>query len=151
TEFEVDGLRADIVLHKTARALAALDGRSAVTAADIRAAAVLALPHRQRRRPFEQPRPDRERLEESLSRLGMPKDRGGGSESSNSESAGQSEGPRDGEKGDPSDQVFAPTAPQPVRRIEVVKPAGSDTPARGGRRNPTPAGARGHYVRAVAD
>ncbi len=51
-EFEVDGLRADLALHKTARALAALDGRTQASTEDVRAAAELVLPHRQRRRPF---------------------------------------------------------------------------------------------------
>ncbi|WP_042589241.1 ATP-binding protein, partial [Ralstonia solanacearum] len=54
-EFEVASLRADIVMHKAARALAALDGRTEVTAEDVRDAAELVLPHRRRRKPFEQP------------------------------------------------------------------------------------------------
>jgi magnesium chelatase subunit D len=51
--YEVDGLRADIVIYKAAVALAALDGRTRVGAADVRAAATLALPHRRRRDPFD--------------------------------------------------------------------------------------------------
>lgn len=51
--YEVDGLRADIVIYKGAAALAALDGRHQATAADVRGAAELALPHRRRRRPFD--------------------------------------------------------------------------------------------------
>src|SRR5204862_1880708 len=61
---EVDGLRADLVMNKTARALAAWQGRLQVTVDDIRAAAELVLPHRRRRKPFERPELDRERLEE---------------------------------------------------------------------------------------
>ncbi|MHA1303795.1 MAG: ATP-binding protein, partial [Candidatus Heimdallarchaeaceae archaeon] len=45
--------RADIVMEKTARALAALDGRNYVTEEDIKEAALLALPHRIRQQPFE--------------------------------------------------------------------------------------------------
>jgi magnesium chelatase subunit D len=52
--YEVDGLRADIVIYKAAAALAAYDGRDAATVADVRAAAALALPHRRRRDPFEE-------------------------------------------------------------------------------------------------
>ncbi len=52
--YEVDGLRADIVIYKAAAAIAAYDGRDAVTVADVRAAAALALPHRRRRDPFEE-------------------------------------------------------------------------------------------------
>ena len=50
----VDGHRADIVLIKTAETIAAVDGHTEVTKEDIRAAARLALPHRMRRRPFEE-------------------------------------------------------------------------------------------------
>ncbi len=49
----VDGHRADIVTLKAAKALAAWNGRDAVTLVDVDAAASLALAHRMRRRPFE--------------------------------------------------------------------------------------------------
>jgi magnesium chelatase subunit D len=65
-EFDVASLRADIVLHKAGRALAALDGRNAVTPGDIRTAAALVLPHRRRRSPFEQAGLDHERLDELM-------------------------------------------------------------------------------------
>jgi magnesium chelatase subunit D len=68
-ELEVDGLRADLALHKSARALAALDGRLAVTLDDVRTAAGFVLPHRRRRRPFEQPGLDRQRLDDCLDAL----------------------------------------------------------------------------------
>jgi magnesium chelatase subunit D len=45
--------RADIVMEKAAKALAALDGRDYVTEDDIKEAAVLALTHRMRQKPFE--------------------------------------------------------------------------------------------------
>jgi magnesium chelatase subunit I len=49
----VDGHRADIVTLKTARALAAYQGRNNVILDDVTAAAELALPHRVRRTPFD--------------------------------------------------------------------------------------------------
>ncbi|MGE4527521.1 MAG: ATP-binding protein [Rhodospirillaceae bacterium] len=49
----VDGHRSDIVMLKAAKALAAWAGRGEVTEADVEEAAVLALAHRMRRRPFE--------------------------------------------------------------------------------------------------
>jgi len=52
-KLEVDGHRADITVIKAALALAAFDGRDKVAADDIKKAARLALPHRMRRRPFE--------------------------------------------------------------------------------------------------
>lgn len=45
--------RADIVMEKTAKAIAALDGRSYVTLEDIKESAVLSLSHRTRQQPFE--------------------------------------------------------------------------------------------------
>ena len=73
-EFEVASLRADIVIHKAARALAALAGRSQVTPDDVRGAAELALPHRRRRKPFEQPGLDKERLDELMQQALQPPD-----------------------------------------------------------------------------
>ncbi|WP_042402039.1 ATP-binding protein, partial [Streptacidiphilus carbonis] len=64
--FEVDGLRADIVMARTAVALAAWSGRTAVTAEDVRTAAQLALPHRRRRNPFDAPGLDEEKLDRTL-------------------------------------------------------------------------------------
>ncbi len=50
----VDGLRGELTLIRTARALAALDGKSRVAAADVRAIAVSALRHRLRRDPLDE-------------------------------------------------------------------------------------------------
>lgn len=62
-EFEVASLRADIVMHKVARALAALEGRATVNLTDVKNAAEFVLPHRRRRKPFEQPGLNKERLD----------------------------------------------------------------------------------------
>ncbi|MFF0308931.1 magnesium chelatase subunit D family protein [Streptosporangium sp. NPDC004379] len=67
-EFEVDGLRADLVAAHAAIAHAAWHGRTAVEVEDVRAAARLALPHRRRRDPFDAPGLDEDRLEEVLER-----------------------------------------------------------------------------------
>ncbi|MFJ8001877.1 putative cobaltochelatase [Streptomyces sp. NPDC096310] len=64
--FEVDGMRADIVMARTATALAAWAGRTDVTADDVRQAALLALPHRRRRNPFDAPGLDEEKLDDTL-------------------------------------------------------------------------------------
>jgi magnesium chelatase subunit D len=64
--FEVDGMRADLVLARTALAHAAWRGAAAVSAEDVRVAARLALPHRRRRDPFEPLGLDGERLEQAL-------------------------------------------------------------------------------------
>jgi magnesium chelatase subunit D len=69
-EFEVDGLRADLVMARAAIALAAWHDRGAVTPADVRVAARLALPHRRRRDPFDAPGLDEDRLDDILDRTG---------------------------------------------------------------------------------
>jgi magnesium chelatase subunit D len=154
-ELEVDGLRADIVLHKASRALAALDGRASVRPDDVRAAAELVLPHRQRRRPFERPELDRQRLNNLLAQMGQPQGEGQdhpGPQGPGDGPAPPGEGnspPGDSRETEAAPQVFAPAPLPDVRRIEVVPP-GSTTQARG-RRNPTPTRGHGHYVRAVPD
>jgi Mg-chelatase subunit ChlI len=54
----VDGHRSDLTLVKTSLAFAAIDGQSAVGREHVEKAASLALPHRMRRRPFEESRMD---------------------------------------------------------------------------------------------
>ena len=63
---EVDGHRADIVLIKTAETLAAVDGHTEVTKDDLKTAAKLALPHRMRRRPFEEQKLDWETVDKVI-------------------------------------------------------------------------------------
>ncbi|MFJ7154999.1 putative cobaltochelatase [Streptomyces sp. NPDC101118] len=70
--FEVDGMRADIVMARTATALAAWAGRTDVRKEDVRQAALLALPHRRRRNPFDAPGLDEEKLDRILD--GFPDD-----------------------------------------------------------------------------
>ncbi|MCW2556872.1 MAG: hypothetical protein JWP55_836 [Mycobacterium sp.] len=86
--FGVDGMRADLVVARTAVAHAALRAADAwasgatgetrrenvptVGAEDIRVAAELALPHRRRRDPFDDPGLDPEQLNEALAQAGDP-------------------------------------------------------------------------------
>ncbi len=65
-EMDVDGHRADIVILKTALAHAAFEGRERISETDILLAAELALPHRLRRRPFEDPQSRMEQLSERI-------------------------------------------------------------------------------------
>ncbi len=64
--FDVDGMRADLVLARTATAHAAWRGDSEVTAEDVRVAAELTLPHRRRRDPFDEPGLDQQQLDDAL-------------------------------------------------------------------------------------
>ena len=63
-EHEVDGLRADIVIYKAAMTLAAYEGRTSVTPDDVLKVAEMALMHRMRRQPFDDPDMNTERLQE---------------------------------------------------------------------------------------
>ncbi|MEV1064930.1 putative cobaltochelatase [Streptomyces sp. NPDC050263] len=76
--FEVDGMRADIVMARTATALAAWAGRTDVLAEDVRQAALLALPHRRRRNPFDAPGLDESKLDETLEEFSGSDDGEGG-------------------------------------------------------------------------
>ena len=68
--FDVDGMRADLVVARTAVAHAAWRGARAVEEQDIRVAAELALPHRRRRDPFDDHGIDRDELDEALRQAG---------------------------------------------------------------------------------
>jgi magnesium chelatase subunit D len=140
-ELDVDGLRADIVLHKTACTLAALDGRTRVHLEDIRTAAELVLPHRRRRRPFERPELEREQLDEAFSKLELQSDLSGGRQPPEHETQG-ADAPRS------ESRIFSPAPVESLRRIEV---SAATTPSEQGRRNRSASGERGPYVRAVPD
>ncbi|HEV7628217.1 MAG TPA: putative cobaltochelatase, partial [Streptomyces sp.] len=104
--FEVDGMRADIVMARTATALAAWAGRTDVKEEDVRQAALLALPHRRRRNPFDAPGLDEDKLDETLqqhSGLDGSDDDDGGSDP---------DGPGDGPDG-PDDGGGAPPQGEP--------------------------------------
>lgn len=64
--FDVDGMRADLVVARTAVAHAAWRGADVVTEEDIRVAAELALPHRRRRDPFDDPGLDPGQLDDAM-------------------------------------------------------------------------------------
>jgi magnesium chelatase subunit D len=78
THLGVDGLRGDLVTAKAARALAAWEARGVVATEDVRRAALLALPHRRRRSPFEETGIDPEELESLLPEDPDPDPPGGG-------------------------------------------------------------------------
>ncbi|MGK2854067.1 MAG: magnesium chelatase subunit D family protein [Microbacteriaceae bacterium] len=122
--FDVDGLLADLVLARTAVAHAAWRGSQTVQEEDIRVAAELALPHRRRRDPFDDPGLDPERLDEALSQTEEapedpepdPEPPGGGSDAAGDSPApqgdSQSKTPANGQSGEPSEVPKKTGAPQ---------------------------------------
>jgi magnesium chelatase subunit D len=112
--FDVDGMRADLVVARTAAAHAAWRGVTTVEEQDIRVAAELALPHRRRRDPFDDPGIDRDQLDEALEQAGKhpepdPDPPGGGGQSTN----------------DPASQPDSPSAamPQPPKTRPSAPPS----------------------------
>ncbi|MEK8088642.1 putative cobaltochelatase [Thermithiobacillus plumbiphilus] len=144
-EFEVSSLRADIVMHKAARTLAALDGRRQVTAEDVRTAAELVLPHRRRRKPFEQTGLDRDQLDQLMQDAPEPPAPPPPPPSEQDMREGESSGEDARETGaGASEQVFAAGAASNVARLQVQGESEIS-----GRRSSSAKVRQGHYVRAV--
>jgi magnesium chelatase subunit D len=111
--FEVDGMRADLVTARTAVAHAAWRGASEVAEQDVRVAARLALPHRRRRDPFDEPGLDESALDDALDRAAEqvePPDGPGAPPLDGPDGPGGPEGPDDGPEG-PDDGPGPPEGP----------------------------------------
>jgi magnesium chelatase subunit D len=168
--FDVDGLRADIVIARTAAAHAAWRGAAEVTREDIRVAARLALPHRRRRNPFDAPGLDEDQLDEALGEPDEepePDPPSGGRPPEGSPDDGAGGGPPDngsgdGGRGDGPDDATAPAdsaGSEDERRQAPVGQAGRESVAPSGdtfraRRLEVPGkgqGAAGRRSRAATD
>jgi magnesium chelatase subunit D len=142
--FDVDGMRADLVVARTAVAHAAWRGADTVGEEDIRVAAELALPHRRRRDPFEDPGLDPDQLDAALAQTARhdgaddpipDPDPPGGGQSAPDDAADDAAEPQD----DPARTASAPSsasrpsaAPSPVFRTRalVVPGVGDGAPGR---------------------
>ncbi|WP_048145970.1 ATP-binding protein [Methanoplanus limicola] len=58
--------RAEITIVRTAKTISAFNGREEVTTEDVREAMALALPHRMRRKPFEDPQVDQQKINDMM-------------------------------------------------------------------------------------
>jgi magnesium chelatase subunit D len=130
--FDVDGMRADLVIARTAVAHAAWCGCDTVSERDIRVAAELALPHRRRRDPFDDPGIDPGQLDAALAEAHGPPDDPepdpeppGGGESMN-DAARQMDSPRPQTPTKPS---AAPSATFRTRAL-TVPGVGAGAPGR---------------------
>ncbi|AEH07136.1 ATP-binding protein [Methanothermococcus okinawensis] len=65
-ELNIPTNRADITVARTAKTIASFNGRDYVNTDDIKEACELALPHRMRRKPFEPPQLNNEKIEEMI-------------------------------------------------------------------------------------
>ena len=161
-EYQVDGMRGDIVMYKAASTVAAYEGRTEVTAEDVKEAGRLALLHRQRRQPFQQPHLATEQLDDMVQEFqsqqrrrepldqdsGAPEDQGEGEPDPS-----ELDSPDPSPSGEPDtgpagrgDQDFEVGDPFPVPPIEVEPP--DKRPRRvNGRRSKTVGGSTtGRYV-----
>ena len=173
TELGVASLRADIVLYKTALTLAALAGRTEVTAADVRQAAELALAHRRRAKPFDnssRPNDGSDELDELMQRAqesppqpnaeaepapAPPPSAPQPEQPAPEETAGDTAGeqPRNpAANAEAQEQVFGIETSGAARPIKVTatRPTASEAPTLG-QRGAATQGSRGHSVRAVPD
>ncbi|ALG15242.1 magnesium chelatase [Kibdelosporangium phytohabitans] len=153
--FEVDGMRADLVVARTAIAHAAWRGADSVDADDVEVAVRLALPHRRRRDPFDEPGLDEQQLQDALRNAAEQEqepepddDPDGGPDGGGAESHGNAEQPP-GDKEQPpgggtsGDQPPTPPAPAFRARLLEVPGIGEGAPGRRSRA----AARNGHTVR----
>nr|WP_246124038.1 VWA domain-containing protein [Nocardia bhagyanarayanae] len=128
--FDVDGMRADLVVARTATAHAAWRGGDAVTEEDVRIAAELALPHRRRRDPFDEPGISEEQLDEAMKEAAAEADRAEEPTPPKEFDSDDSEGDRGPE--DPDDGPDAPPE----------GPGGGPAPREGRTGTPSPGAAK---------
>jgi magnesium chelatase subunit D len=135
--FDVDGMRADLVVARTAVAHAAWRGAPTVEQEDIRVAAELALPHRRRRDPFDDPGIDRDQLDEALAQASSdpepdpePDPPGGGQSSDTEREAPQQNSPENGKPQAPRTRPSAPPSKTFRTRTLRVPGVGEGAPGR---------------------
>jgi magnesium chelatase subunit D len=136
-EYQVDGLRGDIVMYKTASTIAAYEGRTQVTVEDVREAAQMALLHRQRRQPFQQPHLVTEQLDSMIeeyqkrSHNREAQDQNSGSDDSSEDDSGPSDLDNDNSSNPendnspssgPQDQWFETGDPYSIQSLQLQPP-----------------------------
>ena len=139
--FDVDGMRADLVISRTATAHAAWRGATSVEEEDVRVACELALPHRRRRDPFDEPGLDPEALDEALRDAdeqpqppepeGDGPDGGGPGGGDGPDGGGPDGGGPDGGDGGGQPPVRASHPPRGENRAQGVKPPRLEVPGVG--------------------
>ncbi|MCA1007877.1 magnesium chelatase subunit D family protein [Rhodococcus hoagii] len=163
--FDVEGMRADLVLARTATAHAAWRGADAVTEEDVRIAAELTLPHRRRRDPFDEPGLDPQQLDDAMDQADAdaraqdepepdPDGPGGGESPTEPESpvgdskteTGEQDSPAPG-SGSGSERGTGAPGPQFRARLLEIPGLGEGAPGRRSRSRST----RGRTVRATTE
>ncbi len=149
-EFEVASLRADIVMHKAARALAALNNRQEVTQDDVKKAAELALPHRRRRKPFEQPELDQQQLDELMQNATQSSKPDNDSSPRQEQTHPEQQNnvpPQSNNQSENPSEVFSATEVDHIRHINVISTGQEST---SGKRSKSQSVTRGQTIRTIA-
>ena len=142
-EYQVDGLRADIVIYKASSTIAAYDGRTQVSPDDVKEAAQMALLHRQRRQPFQQPHLDTDRLDEMVEEhQNRPRDREPQEQTGEREDGGDS----DDDSGAPAEERFEIGETFNVRPLQVPGRDNLGRRASGRRARTVSSSTAGRYV-----
>ena len=144
TGLNVKSLRADIVIYKTAITIAALNQRTEVTAEDIKEAAELALAHRSRKHPFQEPKSNGEK-QKSPEYKQAPKEPNKDNNGSYGAEPEQQHQP-ESKNGDVSEHIFGASVPLSIPKIELPKNQTKQIPQTG-RRMITADVKRGLYIK----
>jgi magnesium chelatase subunit D len=123
----VDGMRGDLVTCRAAIAHAAWQQRDEVIGEDVRVAARLALPHRQRRGPFDDPGADAAKLDEALGPDAPKNEEGPDDDGGGGEGGGGGNGSPD--PGENASQPPPSRAEDTERREDPAAPAPAGTSA----------------------
>lgn len=161
--FDVEGMRADLVLARTASAHAAWRGADTVTEEDVRIAAELTLPHRRRRDPFDEPGLDPQQLDDAMDKADAdarageepepdPDGPGGGETPAESDAPPADSTTESAEQDSPnpgggSERRVGAPGPQFTARLLEVPGVGDGAPGRRSRSRST----RGRTVRPTAE
>ncbi|WP_321416581.1 magnesium chelatase subunit D family protein [uncultured Methanomethylovorans sp.] len=112
--------RAEITVIRTAKTIAAFRGRTEVLPADIREAMALALPHRMRKKPFEEPHVDTQTLDHLVPDRDEPED------PQDQQSENETDAPQEKEQEEgtqENDNTSSPSSPS--NRVEKMHDIGS--------------------------
>lgn len=130
-ELQVDGLRGDLVVARAARAHAAWRGSDLVEDIDVRRAVELALPHRRRRDPFDEPGLTEEQLDDALQKADEQSHEPDSQNSEEQAPGSNPESPTPGDSADP-DPDPGPDYPGPdgPKGGGATPPSGGFSPTR---------------------
>jgi magnesium chelatase subunit D len=128
TDFAVDGHRADITIYKTACTIAAYKGRTEVTEEDVKEAAELALAHRRRRQPFEEPKMEQQQLQDTMQKWEQNKEnkqqqppppQNDSPQNNNQDNQEDNESEQKSDDEEAPEQVFEADAPYAVKPLDT--------------------------------